>query len=49
MPGDVIAGVLAHHRRVNPVAAESFDVAKTPAPTIGYRPESIETLFGRRP
>jgi integrase len=50
MPGDVIAGVLAHHRRRQPTAAAApavptSDTAATPS---GYRSESLDVLFGRR-
>jgi len=47
MPGEVIAAVLAHHRRVpdgtQPVAAAGG------GPTVSeYRAESLDTLFSRR-
>lgn len=46
-PDEVIAGVLAHHRRQEAAGAASPDRVPRPAP--GYRPETMETLFGRRP
>jgi integrase len=48
MPGDVIAGVLAHHRRRQPLAAPDLrpgGAADTPS---RYRPESLDVLFGGR-
>ena len=56
MPGDVIAGVLAHHRRQRTTSAGtagdvSADAAAGQAtdPPAGYRRDSLEVLFGRRP
>lgn len=56
MPGDVIAGVLAHHRRQSAISAGAAgDVSAGPAagqataPPAGYRRDSLEVLFGRRP
>jgi site-specific recombinase XerC len=51
-PGDVIAGVLAHHRRAQPMAAATA-AAAGPASTAaatpsGYRRESLDVLFGRQ-
>jgi hypothetical protein len=51
MPGDVIAGLLAHHRRGQAIgsmdaAAEQPDTG-TPTPS-GYRPETLDVLFGGR-
>jgi hypothetical protein len=51
MPGDVIAGLLAHHRRGHAIgsmgaAGEQPDTG-TPTPS-GYRPESLNVLFGGR-
>lgn len=44
VPEDVIASVLAHHRRTADRAAEP------PVPTVpGYRSESLDVLFGRGP
>jgi site-specific recombinase XerD len=44
VPEDVIASVLAHHRRTADCAAEP------PVPTApGYRSESLDVLFGRGP
>ena len=39
---DVIAGMLAHHRR----RAEP-EPAPLPEPGPGYRPESLDVLFGK--
>ena len=36
---DVVASVLAHHRRAGPPGP--------PPPAAGYRPESLDVLFGR--
>jgi integrase len=48
MPGDVIAAVLAHHRRAQPEAAGSVSLSGAAAPTAtGYRRESLDLLFGR--
>lgn len=47
MPGDVIAGVLAHHRRMDPAAAGVVD-APPPEPLIAYRQDSLDVLFGGR-
>jgi hypothetical protein len=48
MPGDVIAGLLAHHRRrqgIGPVAAATAEPdTGTPTPS-GYRPESLNVLL----
>ena len=38
---DVIDGVIAHHRR--------RARAPEPPPAAGYRPESLDVLFGRQP
>ncbi len=42
VPEDVIASVLAHHRRSAEHAA-----APDPGPAPGYRPETMDVLFGR--
>jgi integrase len=42
VPEDVIASVLAHHRRAADRAAEP-----APQAASGYRPESMDVLFGR--
>jgi hypothetical protein len=51
MPGDVIAGLLAHHRRGHAIgsigAADEQPDTGTPTPS-GYRPESLNVLFGGR-
>jgi hypothetical protein len=51
MPGDVIAEVLAHHRRVEHAAAAAAggvpDAGVVAAPG-GYRRESLDVLFGGR-
>jgi len=47
MPGDVIAGVLAHHRRMDRAAAGGVDEAP-PKPLIAYRQDSLDVLFGGR-
>jgi hypothetical protein len=49
MPGDVIAEVLAHHRRVEHAAAAAGGRpdAGAVAPA-GYRRESLDVLFGGR-
>ncbi|MGH7758678.1 MAG: tyrosine-type recombinase/integrase [Candidatus Dormibacteria bacterium] len=41
---DVVESVLAHHRRQRDQAARP-----EPPPQSGYRPETLEVLFGRRP
>jgi integrase len=45
MPGDVIAGVLAHHRRRQPLAAPDWPGGAPDVPS-SYRPESLDVLFG---
>jgi integrase len=45
MPGDVIAGVLAHHRRRQPLAATDLPGGAPDVPS-SYRPESLDVLFG---
>ena len=47
MPGDVIAGVLAHHRRRQPLAAPDLP-GGTADISSSYRPESLDVLFGGR-
>jgi site-specific recombinase XerD len=47
MPGDVIAGVLAHHRRRQPMAASEAPSATADMPST-YRRESLDVLFGGR-
>jgi integrase len=42
-PDDVIASVLAHHGR-----QRAGQAAPPPAPAAGYRPETLDVLFGRR-
>ncbi|MGH3738191.1 MAG: site-specific integrase [Micromonosporaceae bacterium] len=52
MPGDVIAGVLAHHRRGHPGGAAQADGAGdavASAPPSAYRRDSLDVLFGRQP
>ena len=56
MPADVIAGVLAHHRRGRPGAVGDpvggVDGTAESAPTAAaslYRRDSLDLLFGRRP
>jgi len=57
MPADVIAGVLAHHRRGRPGAVGDpvggVDGATGSAPLTAaasmYRQDSLDVLFGRRP
>jgi site-specific recombinase XerD len=44
VPSEVIAGVLAHHRR----ASEPHLRAAGDAPTTAYRAESLDALFGQR-
>jgi hypothetical protein len=46
VPSEVIAGVLAHHRRA--CGAGSAAVAGDGQNSGEYRAESLETLFGRR-
>jgi site-specific recombinase XerD len=41
-PGDVVQSVLAHHRR-----RQEGRGAPPPAPAAGYRPETLDVLFGR--
>ena len=48
MPGDVITGVLAHHRRRQPMAAADAPSSATADMPSSYRPESLEVLFGGR-
>ena len=51
MPGDVIAGLLAHHQRAQDIGsmATATDQPNTAAPTpSGYRQESLDVLFGGR-
>ena len=43
-PDDVVRSVLAHHRR-----QQDGRAAPPPAPAVGYRPETLDALFGRRP
>ena len=43
-PDDVVQSVLAHHRR-----QQDGQVAPPPAPALGYRPETLDILFGRQP
>jgi site-specific recombinase XerC len=46
VPSEVIAGVLAHHRRVS---GDAFPTAVGDGPGAGeYRAESLDALFGRR-
>jgi hypothetical protein len=56
MPGDVIAGVLAHHRRQSTTSAGAagnvragIAAGQAADPPAGYRRDSLEVLFGRRP
>ena len=51
MPGDVIAGLLAHHQRAQDIGSmvTATDQPNTAAPTpSGYRQESLDVLFGGR-
>ncbi|WP_037077950.1 tyrosine-type recombinase/integrase [Pseudonocardia spinosispora] len=57
MPGDVIAGVLAHHRRdgqraaadhTRPTTADTVAAADAAALSSGYRQDSLDVLFGGR-
>ena len=41
-PEDVVASVLAHHRR------QAGQSATPAVPAAGYRPETLDTLFGRQ-
>ena len=52
LPGDVIAEVIAHHRRRGPVPETAPDRACAgdagdAVVSSGYRPESLDVLFGR--
>jgi hypothetical protein len=50
MPGDVIAGMLAHHRRrenTRATPAAGPPTAADPA-AGGYRPDALDVLFGGR-
>src|SRR4051812_13681131 len=52
LPGDVIAEVIAHHRRRGPVPETAPDRACAgdagdAVASSGYRPESLDVLFGR--
>ena len=42
-PEDVVQSVLAHHRR------QAAQTETPPVPATGYRPETLDTLFGRQP
>jgi len=42
-PEDVVASVLAHHRR------QAARASTPPAPSPGYKPETLDVLFGRQP
>ena len=44
LPADVIAGVLAHHRRANRAAQPSPEVGP---PMASYRPQTLNILFGQ--
>ena len=46
MPGDVIAGVLAHHRRRQPLAATGLPEEGSAEVPSSYRRESLDVLFG---
>jgi integrase len=48
MPGDVIAGVLAQHRRRQPLAAPDLTRDGTADMPSSYRRESLDVLFGGR-
>jgi hypothetical protein len=50
MPGDVIAEVLAHHRRLDHHAAAAGGVPEAGgvAAPSGYRHDSLDVLFGGR-
>ena len=48
MPGDVIAGALAHHRRRQPLAAADLAPRDSADRANSYRPESLDVLFGGR-
>ena len=51
MPGDVIAEVLAHHRRVEhsgSAAGDMPDGGDGVAAPSGYRRDSLDVLFGGR-
>ena len=48
MPGDVIAGVLAHHRRRQPLAAANGPQSVGEDIPSSYRRESLDVLFGGR-
>jgi site-specific recombinase XerD len=48
MPGDVIAGVLAHHRRRQPLAAPDPSAGGAADVASSYRRESLDVLFGGR-
>jgi integrase len=47
IPSEVIAGVLAHHRRAP--NGSPFSPASDGPVVSEYRTESLDTLFGRRP
>jgi hypothetical protein len=50
LPGDVIAEVLAHHRRSGQLCASPVGGPPDTADAAsGYRRESLEALFGGRP
>jgi len=48
MPGDVIAGVLAHHRRRQPLATANGPQSSGEDIPSSYRRESLDVLFGGR-
>jgi len=43
VPEDVVASVLSHHRR------RAAGASTPPAPAPGYKPETLDVLFGRQP
>ena len=51
MPADVIAGVLAHHRRAESATAappgRTSDGVGAGGLSGGYRPDSLQVLFGK--
>jgi hypothetical protein len=52
MPGDVIAKVLAHHRRVEHPGSAAGEVSDADADVVAapreYRRDSLDVLFGGR-
>lgn len=48
MPADVIAGVLAHHRRSEQSGSDQASSDDSESGSVRYRPDSLQVLFGGR-